>query len=483
MRLIFLAATLVPATVQAQRAERSGPCENPERYEDYGGTPDLLMSKLLGLRAVEVDAILRRMTSSNRSDRVVAALELKKNAAGSEQALRQVLWSNHGARNTQIREVAKIARRNMKNEGAASQGGLLGALLAMDPQDQNHGEGTRAAVRIMGMLVSLNGLDTMAGYKVILEFSGRHAGIFRQEIGRMLASNGMKVMPALVYGRGSKDNELHMFSVKWIRDMGNPRFGEQIEQIESPRRLAQLLEAYASVNDLDAVDITLSLANHESVFVRNAARKCLEHYGQNVKWSARRGFENTFGHEPPEGTDVGHWLEKLYEHWDSERGAAAMVLFSEGLRAHAEGDLGRMEARYRLILRDAPMFTLRHEMAGGFLDLATAHEKEGRLEKAREASLMAFRVAGPNTEGSRKAKARLDWLEAETLRAGGAFDEELYRRIAQEDPSNAGARRWVEEYSETDDGISRLVVKALEISLVLFLGALLLYIRLRRNRR
>ena len=142
-----------------------------------------------------------------------------------------------------------------------------------------------------------------------------------------------------------------------------------------------------------------------------------------------------------------------------------------------------MEDKFRLILRDAPMFPRRHEMAGGFLERATAHEKEGRLEKAREASLMAFRVAGSNTDGKRKARARLDWLEAETLRAGGAFDEELYRQIAQEDPENAAARKWAEEYSETDDGIGRLVVKAVEISLVLFLGALLLYLRLRRSRR
>lgn len=96
---------------------------------------------------------------------------------------------------------------------------------------------------------------------------------------------------------------------------------------------------------------------------------------------------------------------------------------------------------------------------------------------------MAFRVASPNTDGKRKARARLDWLEAETLRAGGAFDEELYRRIAQEDPENEAARTWAEEYSETDDGTGRLIVKALEISLILFLGALLLYLRLRRRRR
>ena len=59
-----------------------------------------------------------------------------------------------------------------------------------------------------------------------------------------------------------------------------------------------MLEAYASVNELDAVDVTLSLANNESVFVRQAARACLVSYGKNAKWSVRRTYENTFWQEP-----------------------------------------------------------------------------------------------------------------------------------------------------------------------------------------
>ena len=48
-----------------------------------------------------------------------------------------------------------------------------------------------------------------------------------------------------------------MFAVKWIRDLGNPLLSEQVK-IKNPRRLAQLLEAYASVNDLDVIDVTLT---------------------------------------------------------------------------------------------------------------------------------------------------------------------------------------------------------------------------------
>ena len=221
---------------------RRGPADHPERYPDYGGTPDVTLSDELGLTVAEVEEILARTVSPDRAARVAAALELKKSAAGSEKSLREVLWGNHGARNTQIREVIQIARRKLV-DGEDDGAGLLGALLEMDPSNVEKGPGTKAAVRVMSMLVALWSLDTMAGYKVMLDFSGRHAGVFRQEIGRMFVARGFDALPALIYGRGSDDKELHMFAVKWIRDMGDPLLGDQISGIKNPRRLAQLLEA------------------------------------------------------------------------------------------------------------------------------------------------------------------------------------------------------------------------------------------------
>jgi hypothetical protein len=326
---------------------------------------------------------------------------------------------------------------------------------------------------VMAVLVGLRRLQTLASYKVLLDFSSRHAGAFRQEIGVMLVSAGFDALPALIYGRGSKDEELHMFAVKWIRDMGNPLLGEQVRAIENPRRLAQLLEAYASVRELDAVDVTVSLANHESIFVRNAARASLEAYGANAKWPLRRVYENTFSREPRDDSSFEAWREELYRHYDEARIAPEVGLFEQGIAAATKGDLEGMATLFGRVLRNEPMFPKRSEMTPGFLRLAARCEEQGRLEEARDATLLALRVAEPGSADRDRAAARLRWIEAEVNRLGGAADAELYAEIARMDPQNTDAAALAAELGAGDPRARGLPRKAMLISLFVFFSAFL----------
>ena len=486
--ILFLALVSVCSGAAAgeQAFGRCGPVAQPDRYPDWGGTPDTTLSAELGLKPEEVEAILARLTGTDRDGRFAAAEELEHCATGSEQTLRKVLWGDHGARNTEIRDAIQVARRRVELAGSKAGLTVLDALLEMSPADANIGAGTRAASRVMAMLSALLAENTLAAYKVMLEFSPRHAGVFRQTIGELLVARGYDALPALVYGRGSADPELHMFAVTWIRDMGNPLLGDQVNGIENPRRLAQLLEAYASVKELDAIDVTVSLTNHESAFVRQAARKCVEAYGANARWPMRRLYENTFGKEPADGTDVPQWSGELYDRFDSLQLANTAAAFEEGRAAAAAGDLAKMDARYRQVLREAPMFANRHEMAAGFLALALLRGEEDKLDAARAATMMAARVARPGTEEARLAQARLEWLEAEAYRKGGAPDAELYQRIAKADPENADARGWADRLCGQGGSTRDLVFKGVAVSLLLFFAVLVAYRRfggrLRRGR-
>lgn len=480
--LLFAAA----ASAAEPPVGRCGPAQNPEAHADYGGTPDMTLSTELGLAPAEIEAILARVTGVDRDDRFAAAKELERSANGSEQALRAVLWGDHGARNAEMRDAIQAARRRAELAGTKASLTVLDALLEMSPLDANAGVGTRGAARVMSMVSALLAQDTMAAYKVVLEFSPRHAGVFRQTIGELLVARRFEALPALVYGRGSANPELHMFSVKWIRDMGDPLLGEQVNGIDNPRRLAQLLEAYASVKELDAIDVTVSLTDHDSVFVRQAARRCVEVYGANARWPMRRLYENTFGKEPADGTGEPQWAAELYDRFDAQRLAGTEAAFGEGRAAAAKGDLARMDALYRQVLAEAPMFPTRHEMAAGFLALAAALGGDGKADGARAATMMAARVAGSGTPEAALAKARLDWLEAEAGRKGGAPDVELYRRVAAADPENADARRLAERLASGAPGTFRLVTKALIVSALLFLAVLVAWRRfgprLRRGR-
>jgi len=298
----------------------------------------------------------------------------------------------------------------------------------------------------------------------------------------MLVARKFDSLPALIYGRGSRNKELHMFAVAWIRDMGNPLLSEQIGGIKNPRRLAQLLEAYASVKDFDAIDVTLSMADHESVFVRNAARGALISYDKNAKWPIRRTYENTFNESPPADTDFDKWREVLFAFWDKNRTADLMVVFQKGLQAVRDRRFEEMHRHFSTVLLDAPMFPSRAEMAMGYLAWSKELEEAGNMDRADETNLMALRLADEDSMAASMARSRMDWLEAEANREGGAASVSAYRRVLSADPTNEQAARRIDSLTRSSEKSHR-ITQAIWVSIFLFVCALIAYYRLSYLRR
>ncbi len=450
----------------------SGFVSKPFEWPDYGGTPDIKVDKEVGLRVDELREYLGRLRSADLSTRAEAVREIVKNAKGSEASIREILFGRHGVKNTEMKYAIREARRR-GGEGAT----LVRTLVEMDPTDTEHGQGTSGALRILSLVTALDTLETMAAFKIMIEFSPRHAGVFRHEIGRMLVAHGLGVLPALIYSRGSDNREIHMFAVKWMRDMGNPLLSEQVK-VKNPRRLAQLLEAYASVNDLDAIDVTLSLTNHDSVIVRRAARKCITHYGKNAKWPIRRLYENTFSKEPEDG-EVGDWATALYNHFDTKRLRPMTRLFEQGLSAHQAGEFDKMEAAFREVLRNEPMFPKRSEMAACYLEFATSLAEDDRNEDAKQKLSMADRLAEDGSEVSRRVRASVTFRKAEDLRKAGTVDPELYKKVLDYDPDHQMARVRYETLTGKRPPTLSLVIKSIAVSLIVFLAAMLVMRRIR----
>ena len=429
----------------------------------------------MGLSETELDIYLQRLNSSDAGERARAAEELIRDAAGSETVIRTKLFDSRGARIAEMKEAIREARKRTQGDTPEA---LLKGLLSIDPSDGTLGNGACAAARILALLHALNALNTLAAYKVMIDFSPKHAGGFRHEIGKLIVSHGIEAMPALVYGRGSKDKNIHMFSVKWIRDMGTPLLSEQVK-IENPRRLAQLLEAYASVNELDAIDVTLSMTNHASAFVRAAARSAIAAFGRNAFWPARRKYENTFGEEPADGLEVENVLEALYKHFDNQRLAKSRALFAKGVEAHNAGRLDEMASIYREVLGAEPMFPRRAEMAKGFLDLALSLDGDAETDAKKNTLTMARRVAEPDSEVEKVATAELLWLEGETLRHNGLTSAKLYQRILTLMPEHDGAKEMLQTLTPTQNNRKTLITKALMVSFIIFLAGVLIFLRLR----
>ncbi|MBN2718229.1 MAG: hypothetical protein JXX14_20460 [Deltaproteobacteria bacterium] len=445
----------------------AGPAQHPERFADFGGTPDLLLSGDIQMSPDELSALFEQLDSDSLRDRIAAAAEIRQNAVGAETIYRHALWQ---AGNVGHRELKDVLQRASGRAGEP--GGIAGALVQMDNRD----EAVNRTTRIVVMLVALHALDTMTGYKVLLDFSGRYAGAFRGLIGDMMVHAGLKALPALIYGRGSKNRELHMFSVAWIREMGNPLLSQQIQGIRNSRRLAQLLEAYASVNELDAIDVTLSLANHESNIVRKAARACLNVYGQNAKWSIHREYENVFGDEPEAG-DYGEWAAEIYKVWDAQRDSKTIALSKKGSAAASSGRFDEMDATYRELLSISPLNPHRPEIARDYLSYAASLESKGAHRKAILATRMARRLSDDTTDTFKEATARLSWLHSEALRHGGALDVAAYQKLQQTPALKSDAARWATYGQGTDKAGAVRWRAVILVSLMIFLCALLLYWR------
>ncbi|MBN2529933.1 MAG: hypothetical protein JXR76_26320 [Deltaproteobacteria bacterium] len=457
----------------ARPVSAAGPKQNPETYSDYGGTPDLVLSGDVTLGEDELNEMLVQMDSDVLTERVSAAASIRKNAAGSEKLFRKALWKAGNVRHRELKDVLQRAAAATNDDG-----GLAVALLQMTPRTP----AVNVCNRIVQLLMSLHAQDTMAGYKVLLDFSGRYAGAFRGFIGELMVHAGLKALPALIYGRGSENRELHMFSVAWIREMGDPLLSEQIQGIRNSRRLAQLLEAYASVNELDAIDVTLSLANHESAIVRNAARASLDVYGRNAKWSIHREFENTFGEEPGEG-DFEQWVAALYKVWDEQRDSKTAALFQKGLDAREKRQFKTMDELYRELLSMQPLSPHRAKMADGYLAYAIELESSGAHDDAIAATRMARRLSEEGSATFRKASARLEWLHAESLRNHGALDVAAYDKLRQDKSADFDAERWAQLGRSNDSEKEIRWTSVIVVSALIFLGCLLLFWRVRLRAR
>lgn len=357
---------------------------------------------------------------------------------------------------------------------------LLEGSLRLDPTDARNGKAIHSITQIAAMLRATSSLGTMAAYKTLLEFSPRHEGIFRYEIKQLLLSHQLDVLPALIYSAGSDNPEIAQYAAKWIRDMGDPILSEQLK-ITNPRRLAQLLEAHTSIKNLDAINVVLSMIDHKSSFVRTAARKCLEVYGNNIKWPVRRLYENTFSKEPPGDKDPMLLLGELTTHFDNQRLSRMNKLFRTGWAAYESGDFSKMAGAYRAILRHEPLYPKGNEMAEGFLMLSDQllEREQEQDEPALENARLAFRLASPDTPLAKRAKARISWIEVERLRRAKIVDPQMYRNILADDPEHKMAQKMLEQISGPEMTTGRLVLKTLVVSFFVFLAASLTFLRLR----
>jgi tetratricopeptide (TPR) repeat protein len=248
---------------------------------------------------------------------------------------------------------------------------------------------------------------------------------------------GERGVAALIEARKDPNAETRTWAAN-VLDTLNKRLPSDAVQTKNNQVLADVLRAYGTVKDLDALPVVLSFVNSDRAQVRAAAREALTGYGQEAIWKIREAYTALTGKPAPEALNAQQLAKELFDAYDRFRLQEVYALLDDGVAKGREGKLDEAVAIFDTVLARQPMLDRRGEMVQGYLDYARSIE-----DKDRPAAVADLRRAlrlderGPLAN---RVKSEIAYLEAEDLAARSIADAELLRQAVTLDPDNARAR-------------------------------------------
>lgn len=325
-------------------------------------------------------------------------------------------------------------------KGTKVEGGDLCDALA-----RNGGEGPpfATAIQTAAMLRALAHVGTTPAVRQIVKVGGDHGLAFRPEIVRILKALGDKAVPALLE---TKTTELRHWGYNQLEAMGKRVPGDAV-QTKDNEVLADVLQAFANVHEMDALPVILSFVNSDRVHVRNAARESVTRYGQDAIWKLREAYANVTGKSAPDGWTAADAARELFAAYDRFRLQEVYGLLEEGLALEKSGKLDEAIAAFDKVLARQPMLDRRGEMVPAYVAYAQRIEDDDPV-KALSIFRKAARLA-PNGPRTSQIEAEIAYLEGKELLARGIADTERFERALALDPSHTKARAELERL-ETD---------------------------------
>jgi len=315
----------------------------------------------------------------------------------------------------------------------------------------------------------------------LVKVAGDHNGAFRPEITRQLRALGDKSVPALIETRKDSSSELRHWAYNQLEAMGKRIPGDAV-QTKDNQVLADVLHAYGTIHDLDAVPVILSFVSSDRVQVRTAARESLTSFGQDAVWKLREAYANL----------TGKAARKAGPRPTSRRSSSRPTTAFACRRSTA---FSRTASRRRRRARSTRPSPLRQ----GPRAAASARPSRGDgagLSRAGFESRRERRAGGagdapqgrahrPRRTSHRTCEAEIAYLEGKELVARGIPDAEPFKRALALDPTHVNARAELARLEASVDerqSRTRTVAAAAGVLLVAVIGILLFGGRRRRPR-
>lgn len=283
----------------------------------------------------------------------------------------------------------------------------------------------RTAERLL-LLRSLEAIGTVEAQRRIADLFSLTNEMWRWEQRRVVHRMGVRLLPGLILARGHRDRGVRLWARGHIRNLGMKDPANAL-RVEDPELLAQIIDAYAEVKDLDTMPLILSYVGHEDRRIREAARAAFESFGRNGIWQLREGIRKQLGRTPDPRWGWRRTMRELFEGLDERRLAPYARRLDEAQAALRAGHHEEAKALLDALLRDAPRPPRAAEVAAAYAELATNLDDPQLLRRAV--------WLAPDAPQAPAWRARLSLLEAEADRARGVVDAEAYRVALERDPS------------------------------------------------
>lgn len=291
-------------------------------------------------------------------------------------------------------------------------------------------------------LAALGALAAVGTPEAVLEMtkvSNDHGGLLRVEVGRRLKAMGDHATAGLLLAQ--REPSIRHFASATLEAMGKRVAGDAV-QTKDDGVLVDVLTAFGTLRDPNALGVVLSFLSADRDKVRAAARAATVAYGKDAAPKLRDIYTNIEGRPPPAEWEVTRLSTELFAALDADRLAELYALVDEGLKEERDGKLDLAAASFDKALARQPNLERRREMVPTYMALARALEDTDRDRAS--ATYRRAQSLDPGGAHQGQIDGALAYLEGEDLRAKGIVDREPFDRALLADPGNEKARAALE---------------------------------------
>jgi tetratricopeptide (TPR) repeat protein len=309
-------------------------------------------------------------------------------------------------------------------------------LVRLKPEGAAH-----AALATVCLTRALTKTGTLVAVRQLVRVAFDAGGAFRGLVFSELKQLDDRSTAALIEARGDASPDVQVWAKDALDALGKRTPGDAVQTTDD-RVLVDVLRAFGTIRDPDALPVVLSFVNSDRAEVRVTARDAIASYGSEALGRVRSTYAALTGRRMPEGIDASMASRALFDTYDHQRLRDAYAKLDEGLAKQKAGNLEEAVADFAYALARQPDLDRGAEAAPALVEYA------GRLEatdvrRASDLLRTALRLYRRDPRAD-AVKSELRSLDGDELTAAGVLDTTPYEQALDLDPNNQHARARLE---------------------------------------